>query len=54
VDEQTLARLAESRTRLPGVDIVVDADRVYPQGPALAHLLGYVGTAEIQSEENEL
>lgn len=54
VDEQTLARLAEAGARLPGVDIVVDADRVYPQGPTLTHLLGYVGTAEIQSEEDEL
>lgn len=54
VDEQAKARLAEAGTRLPGVDIVVDADRVYPQGPTLAHLLGYVGTAEIQSEEDEL
>ncbi|MDP2991704.1 MAG: penicillin-binding protein 2 [Kiritimatiellota bacterium] len=54
VDEQTMARLTEAGARLPGVDIVVDADRVYPQGPTLAHLLGYVGTAEIQSEEDEL
>ena len=53
VDEQTLARLAEAGARLPGVDIVVDADRVYPQGHTLTHLLGYVGTAEIQSEEDE-
>ena len=54
VDEQTLARLAEAGARLPGVDIVVDADRVYPQGRTLTHLLGYVGMAEIQSEEDEL
>lgn len=54
VNERTLARLAEAGARLPGVDIVVDADRVYPQGPVLAHLLGYVGTAEIQNEEDEL
>ncbi len=54
VDEQTLARLAEAGARLPGVDIVVDADRVYPQGHTLTHLLGYVGMAEIQSEEDEL
>ena len=54
VDEQTMARLAEAGARLPGVDIVVDADRVYPQGHTLAHLLGYVGTADIQSEEDEL
>jgi len=54
VDEQALARLAEAGARLPGVDIVVDADRVYPQGPTLTHLLGYVGMAEIQGEEDEL
>ncbi|MFH1969316.1 MAG: penicillin-binding protein 2 [Verrucomicrobiota bacterium] len=53
VDEQTMARLAEAGARLPGVDIVVDADRFYPQGPTLTHLLGFVGMAEIQSEEDE-
>ncbi|MFH1477234.1 MAG: penicillin-binding protein 2 [Verrucomicrobiota bacterium] len=54
VDAPALARLAEAGARLPGVDIVVDANRVYPQGSTLAHLLGYVGTAEIQSEADEL
>ncbi|MDD5677282.1 MAG: penicillin-binding protein 2 [Kiritimatiellae bacterium] len=54
VDGQALARLAEAGARLPGVDIVVDADRVYPQGHTLTHLLGYVGPADVQSEEDEL
>ncbi len=54
VDERTMARLAEAGARLPGVDILVDADRVYPQGATLAHLLGYVGAADIQNEEDEL
>lgn len=54
LDEQALARLAESGAHLPGVDIVVDADRVYPQGPTLTHLLGYVAVTGSQNEEDEL
>jgi len=49
-----LARLAESGARLPGVDIVVEADRVYPEGPLLAHTLGYVGVADLAEEEDDL
>ncbi len=54
LDEASMARLAESGTHLPGVDIVVDANRVYPQGPTLTHLLGYVAVTGGQSEEDEL
>lgn len=54
VDEPTLARLTEAGARLPGVDIVVEAERVYPAGALLAHVLGYVGAAEIQDEEGEI
>lgn len=50
VDERVLARLAEASLRLPGVDIVVDADRIYPQGPTMAHLLGQVGFMEVQTD----
>ncbi|MBI2441601.1 MAG: penicillin-binding protein 2 [Lentisphaerae bacterium] len=53
-DERTIARLMETGARLKGVDILVEAERVYPHGAALAHLLGYVEIAATQSEDDEL
>ena len=38
-----VARFAEHMGPLPGVDIHVQSERVYPQGGIAAHLLGYVG-----------
>jgi penicillin-binding protein 2 len=43
VDEATAGIIAESRTELPGVEVVVDATRSYPQGPLVAQILGYTG-----------
>jgi len=48
LDPHTLARLAEKRSRLPGVFISVLPSRHYWKGMA-AHLLGYVG--EISEQE---
>jgi penicillin-binding protein 2 len=50
VNDTVLARLGESLDRLPGVDIAVEAVRVYPQGALAAHALGYVGRAEDRPE----
>ncbi|MCG2679628.1 MAG: penicillin-binding protein 2 [Kiritimatiellae bacterium] len=52
VDVPVLARLSEASILLPVVDVMVDADRVYPQGASASHLLGYVGTVERGNEEN--
>ena len=43
VDEATAGIIAESRTELPGVEVVVEATREYPQGPLMAQILGYTG-----------
>jgi penicillin-binding protein 2 len=49
-----LARLAEKTLLTPGVDISTEAVRVYPQGKAACHVLGYVGRSEIgKNEEDE-
>lgn len=43
VGEGVLARFAESTAPMPGLDIHVQPERVYPRGPLAAHVLGYVG-----------
>ncbi len=43
VDQETLARWAETVEPFPGVDIYVQPERIYPQGSLAAHVLGYVG-----------
>ncbi len=45
----TVARLGELHMRLPGVSVELDQIRDYPDGPAVAHLMGYLG--EINEEE---
>lgn len=42
VDQGTLARWAESSESFPGVDVYVQPERFYPQGPLAAHVIGYV------------
>lgn len=53
LDEAAMARFAELAGRIPGVDIQVDSTRVYPFGVRAAHVLGYVGRAEIQANDEE-
>ena len=43
MSEAEVARFAVNRHRFAGVDIVPYQTRVYPHGPELAHVLGYVG-----------
>ncbi len=43
VPEQTARLVAESSDVLPGVQVVVETRREYPDGPLLAHILGYTG-----------
>ena len=43
VDEATAGIIAESRTELPGVEVVVESTREYPQGPLVSQILGYTG-----------
>ncbi len=53
VDERIMARWAEQSSLRPGVDLTVDAVRVYPYGAVGAHLLGYVGRAEAVQDPGE-
>jgi penicillin-binding protein 2 len=50
LDETALARWAERTTDLPGVELQVQPVRVYPAGEAAAHLIGYVGRADVEPE----
>ncbi len=43
LDDTMLARLTECRTNFPGVDVLVQPERIYPQGRLAAHVLGRVG-----------
>ena len=43
VDHAALARFLERSRRLPGFSCRESAERVYPQGRAAAHIVGYVG-----------
>ncbi|MHB9037935.1 MAG: penicillin-binding protein 2 [Armatimonadota bacterium] len=44
----TVARIGELRMELPGVSVELDNLRNYPDGPAVAHVMGYLG--EISEE----
>ncbi|HHQ14454.1 MAG TPA: penicillin-binding protein 2 [Chromatiales bacterium] len=43
LDDEAVARFAVNRPRFPGVDIQAGLARNYPFGPAMSHLVGYVG-----------
>ncbi len=43
VPEATARIVSESTDQLPGVAVVVETRREYPDGPLLAHILGYTG-----------
>ena len=43
VPQETARLVAESSDALPGVEVVVETRREYPDGPLLAHILGYTG-----------
>ena len=40
---ETVARIGELRMRLPGVSVELDQIRNYPDGPSVAHIMGYLG-----------
>ena len=43
VPEATARLVSESTDELPGVQVAVETRREYPDGPLLAHILGYTG-----------
>ncbi len=46
---ETVAQIGEMRMKLPGVSVELDQIRYYPDGPAVAHIMGYLG--EINQQE---
>ncbi len=46
VPEDTAHLVSESSDELPGVHVVVETRREYPDGPLLAHILGYTGSID--------
>jgi penicillin-binding protein 2 len=46
VPDETARLVAESSDELPGVKVVVETRREYPDGPLLAHILGYTGPVD--------
>ena len=53
IGPQSMARLAELGSDIPGVDIYTQATRIYPYSPYTSHLLGYVGRADIDAMSEE-
>jgi penicillin-binding protein 2 len=51
VPEDTARVISESTTELPGVSIAVETRREYPDGPLLAHILGYTGPIDAAGYE---
>ena len=43
VSLETVARIGENRMKLPGVSVELDQLRNYPDGPAVAHIMGHLG-----------
>ncbi|HEY5653655.1 MAG TPA: penicillin-binding transpeptidase domain-containing protein [Pontiella sp.] len=54
IDEETMAKWADRCSSLAGTDIYCKPDRTYPEGEALAHLIGFTLEADaIREEEGE-
>jgi penicillin-binding protein 2 len=51
VPEDTARLVAESSDELPGVEVVVETRREYPDGPLLADILGYTGPVDAATYE---
>ncbi len=54
LDDVAVARLSENAKHIRGVDISVQAERVYPYGDLACHLIGYVGKGQPDNLEQEL
>jgi len=52
LDDAQMARLAEWPGALPGTDISVGAERVYPFGDLASHIIGYVGRGQPREVEH--
>jgi penicillin-binding protein 2 len=48
VPEATARVISENHFQLPGVEVVVEARRTYPQGPLVSQIIGYTGPVDPQ------
>lgn len=53
LDQAALARLAEAPQKLGGVDVYVEPVRHYPLNSLAAHVMGYVGKADLAAANEE-
>ena len=53
VTDDELARFCENEIDLPGFSCEESDERIYPQGAAAAHIIGYVGRDRVQSSEGD-
>ena len=53
VTDDELARFSENEIDLPGFSCEESDERIYPQGMAAAHLIGYVGRDRVQAHEGD-
>lgn len=53
LSEESVARWIERGVGVRGVDLHIEAERVYPETGLAAHVVGYVGRADLQEEVNE-
>jgi penicillin-binding protein 2 len=53
VDESAVQQIEEQHPRLPGVVVQPEAVRYYPEGPLLAHVLGYLGALSPEEYERQ-
>jgi len=51
IPAETARLVAESSDELPGVEVAVETRREYPDGPLLAHILGYTGPIDATTYE---
>ena len=51
IDFKDIAKLSEHDLGLPGIDLPLRSVREYPYGALAAHILGYVGPADTDTEE---
>lgn len=54
ISPQQLAFVEENHASLPGLEVVVDSQRIYPQGDLAGQVLGYVGPITPQNQSQYL
>ncbi|PIQ26714.1 penicillin-binding protein 2 [bacterium (Candidatus Blackallbacteria) CG17_big_fil_post_rev_8_21_14_2_50_48_46] len=52
LNSKALAMISENQSRLPGVEVVTELERFYPENELASHILGYMG--QITAEELKL